>query len=752
MTSDRPQTCQERSSATTPPTVDSARWYRDDSQTLRPNQSCSTAWALFGIVLALVYYSGEVGHCMSEKTEETPKHTNHLIEETSPYLLQHAHNPVDWYPWEKEALEKAQSEDKPIFLSIGYSACHWCHVMEHESFENEAIAEFLNEHFVCIKVDREERPDLDEIYMTATQMISGSGGWPMTVFLTPDLKPFYAGTYFPPDARYGRPGFTQILTALADAYENRREEVLRNAENVTRTIQGYLAADASSATLSEKIISDSVESMKNRFDPVYGGFGGAPKFPHTMDLMLLMRHYQETGDDESLRMTTESLDKMARGGMYDQLGGGFHRYSVDAEWLIPHFEKMLYDNALLARTYLEGFQLTGNKQFEVVGREILDYVVREMQSSEGGYFSSTDADSEGEEGKFFVWTPQEIQEILGDKDARIFCEFYDVREGGNFEHGTSALSIPKATPEVAEGLGMSVEEVNEVINRSQPKLLEVRAQRIAPGLDDKVLVDWNGLMISAMAFGGFVLEEPRYIDSAQQAAEALLAHQWNGDRLLHTRRNGKSHLEGMLSDYANLAYGLIDLFLATQESKWLESALEIHKKMVDLFWDSEEGGFFNTLDEQADLIIRTKSGTDNAVPSGNSIATLNAIRLSSMTGDLDLEKQAEKTLLAFGESLKKQAMAYPMMLNALHYFERGGEELLIVSAEEQGFGSFVQPLRTTFAPRLVWMDVTDERIGKLNPLAADRKAVDGKPTGYLCRNRACQSPTTDPMDILKEIK
>ncbi|MCA9427584.1 MAG: thioredoxin domain-containing protein, partial [Candidatus Omnitrophica bacterium] len=582
---------------------------------------------------------------MSEKNEMQPKYTNHLIDETSPYLLQHAHNPVDWRPWGEDALRKAREEDKPIFLSIGYSACHWCHVMEHESFENEEIAKFLNKHFISIKVDREERPDLDEIYMTATQMISGSGGWPMSVFLTPDLKPFYAGTYFPPDARYGRPGFRQILEALADAYVSRREEVNRNAENVTRTINGYLAAEASSATLSEKIIPDAVETLKNRFDPVYGGFGGAPKFPHTMDLMLLMRHYKGTEDAETLRMVTESLDKMARGGMYDQLGGGFHRYSVDAEWLIPHFEKMLYDNALLATTYLEGFQLTGDDRFKTIAREILDYVIREMQSEEGGYYSSTDADSEGEEGKYFVWTPSEIEEALGEKDARVFCEFYDVREGGNFEHGTSALSIPKTTAEVAEGLGLTVQEVNEVIDRSKPKLLEIRSKRVPPGLDDKILVDWNGLMISAMAFGSFVLDDPRYAESAKKAAEALLEHQWNGERLLHTRRNGRSHLEGLLSDYSNLVYGLTDLFLATQESKWLERAIQIHQKMVELFEDPDEGGFFNTLGEQTDLIIRTKSGTDNAVPSGNSIAAINSVRLSSITGNPELEKQAERTLL-----------------------------------------------------------------------------------------------------------
>jgi len=706
---------------------------------------------VFASIAVSAYLTGAKS-TMSPTTTEA-KHTNHLAGQTSPYLLQHQHNPVNWYPWGEEALAKAREGDKPIFLSVGYSACHWCHVMEHESFENEEVAAILNERFINVKVDREERPDLDEIYMTATQMLTGSGGWPMSVFLTPDLQPFYAGTYFPPEDYYGRPGFKKLILTLAEAYRSRRDEVEKSAKQIAGNIEHYLAADLSAATVERDLVRRTVESLKQRFDPVWGGVGGAPKFPHTMDLMLAMRHYKATGDEETLEAVTHSLDKMARGGMYDQLGGGFHRYSVDAQWLIPHFEKMLYDNALLSRTYLEGYQLTGNEFYARNVRETLDYVVREMQSPEGGYYSSTDADSEGEEGKYFVWDPQEIHSILGEEDGKVFCAYYDVTEEGNFEHGKSALWLPKDPETVAEERGLTLDRLEQVIARSRPRLLEERAKRVPPGLDDKVLTDWNGLMISGMAFGAFVLDEPRYLESAERAAEAILGHQWNGERLLHTRRDGKSHLEGMQSDYANLVMGLVDLYLVSTHSRWLQKALDIHKTMVAKFSDPEKGGYFNTLAGQEDLIVRTKTGTDNAVPSGNSIAALNSLRFAALTGLPDYEKEAEKTILAFGDSLERGAIAHPMMMNALDYFYHGGEELVLAIPEGESATGFLDPLRKRFSPYLVWIAAERESpVPELAAMLGGKDVVEGKATAYLCRDRKCLPPTTDPKEILERLK
>jgi len=702
------------------------------------------------LVLSLLIFLLGVPTLMAQHETEH-KFTNHLAGQTSPYLLQHQHNPVNWYPWGPEAIAKSKEEDKPIFLSIGYSACHWCHVMEHESFENEQIATLLNASFVSIKVDREERPDLDEIYMAATQLLTRGGGWPMSVFLTPDLEPFYAGTYFPPTSNYGRPGFSELISQLASHYKTQRAEVDKNADRIADAVRHHLASDTSSATVTEKAVDRAVATMKQRFDPVWGGFGGAPKFPHTMDLMLLMRDYRDTGDEEALRMVTHSLDKMARGGMYDQIGGGFHRYSVDAQWLIPHFEKMLYDNALLAKTYLEGGQVTGNDWYTGIAAEIFDYVIREMQDSDGGYYSSTDADSEGEEGIFFIWTPEEIEQVLGEEDGKVVCAYYSVEKGGNFE-GKTTLWIPKDPAEVAKELGIPIGRLSETLERSKPKLYAERAKRIPPGLDDKILTDWNGLMISSMAFGAFVLDEPRYLESAKGAAAALLEHQWDGDVLLHTRRQGKSHLTGMLSDYANTVMGLIDLYLASGEATWLASAIEIHKSMIEKFEDKSSGGFFNTIAGQADLLVRTKTGSDGATPSGNSVAALNAIRLAALTGDASYQEQGTRTFLAFGQALTSQGLGHPLMLNAVDFHHHGAQELVLVGPDSGAAKTFLDPLRAKFAPYLVWVKAGEEGIEQIAPIVKGKEPLEGKPTAYLCRDQACQAPTTDPSVILEGIK
>lgn len=685
----------------------------------------------------------------------TPKnalHTNHLIHETSPYLLQHAHNPVDWYPWGKEALERARNEDKPIFLSIGYAACHWCHVMEKESFENEVIAQTLNEHFIPIKVDREERPDLDEIYMTATQLLTGSGGWPMSVWLTPDLEPFYAGTYFPPEDRWGRPGFRRVLEALAEAYHQNRDKIERTAREITRSITHALTVSDTTDTLDQALVAETIEMMTARFDSRSGGFGGAPKFPHTMDLMLLLREYRRSRSQDLLHQVTFSLDRMAGGGMYDQIAGGFHRYSVDDSWLIPHFEKMLYDNALLARTYLEAFQATGEKRYARIGREILDYVIREMQSPEGGYYSSTDADSEGEEGRFFVWSPDEISSILGEENGRIVCEYYDIRPGGNFEHSSkSVLSIPRDPLEVASLLSLDPEALHTLIQDARKKLLQARSQRVPPGLDDKVLTDWNGLMISAMAFGGFVLSEPRYVESASQAGKFLLTHQWDGQHLLHTRRGNRSHLEGMLSDYTNLVMGLIDLYQSTLDPGWLQSAIQIHQASVAKFYSHEEGGFFNTCADQEDLLLRSRSAQDNATPSGNSIAVHNLVRLGSLTGDLEMLSMAGKTLRAHASNLRGSGIAYPQMMLGLDLFLQGIQQVVFVLPNGKETNPFLEKMRTEFLPNVVFM-VDSEVEKSLSSILDGKKAIDSQPTAYVCQGEKCLPPVTRSAELIGILK
>ena len=710
-----------------------------------------TRWIPLFLSLIVILFLGAVP-AMSETATEH-KYTNHLEGETSPYLLQHVHNAVEWYPWGEEAHSRAKKENKPIFLSIGYAACHWCHVMEHESFENERVADLLEKYFVSIKVDREERPDLDEIYMTATQMLTGSGGWPMSVFLTPDLEPFYAGTYFPLRGNYGRPGFLELVERLGKAYQEQPETVFKSAKEISSNLKRFLATDAKSATVTADLTAKTALQFTQRYDPLWGGFGGAPKFPHTMDLMLLLRQQRRNQDPKLLEMVTHSLDMMSRGGMYDQAGGGFHRYSVDEKWLIPHFEKMLYDNALLAKTYLEAYQVTGDERFAKIARETLDYVVREMQSPEGGYYSSTDADSEGEEGKFFVWSPEEIAEVIGEEDAKVVCEYFDVRKDGNFEHsGKSALWIPAEPTDVAAKLGISEDQLSEIIERSKKKLYEKRSTRIPPLLDDKVLTDWNGLMISAMAFGAYVLDESRYLDSANRAADVLLEHQWNEKRLLHTRREGKSHLNGMLADYSYLVMGLVDLYLASLDIARLEAAKAIHSRMVDLFADKEDGGYYNTLAGLSDLILRTKTASDGAQPSGNSIAAYNSARLGNLLGDPKLTREAERTVLAFGADLERSAVGHPQMAIAWDYLQNEGEEIVLVPGSSGGVDEFLDPLRKRFSPYLVWLSADGEKTAAVAPPASGKKALDGKTTAYLCRGSTCQAPTTDVGALLSELK
>jgi hypothetical protein len=680
--------------------------------------------------------------------------TNRLRHETSPYLLQHAENPVDWYPWGEEALDKAKTEDKPIFLSIGYSACHWCHVMEHECFENNAIADLMNQLFINIKVDREERPDLDELYMNAVQALTGAGGWPMSVFLTPELQPFYGGTYFPPTPVYGRPSFPQVLEGVSDAFHNQREQIDASAQTLTRHIQTMVVQETPAVELTREWIAKAKSEMAQRFDQQNGGFGGAPKFPHSMDLSLLMRHYKNTQETEALDMAEYSLRKMANGGMYDQLGGGFHRYSVDAEWLIPHFEKMLYDNALLAKTYLEAFQLTKNSFYETIARQTLDYVLREMVDANGGIYSSQDADTEAGEGAFFVWTPNQIHEAVDDETGKIVCQYFGVEEGGNFEHGTSVLHVAQSPETMEKRFQQPWIEISQKIEDARQKLLQVREQREKPLTDTKVLTDWNGLMISALAFAGNVLDEPRYTEAAQNACRYLLKTHRHDNSLLHTSKDGKAHTLGFLSDYAFFANGLLDTYEASRDTEWLIEAKHIADEMLERFWDTEHGGFYFTEAGQKDLIARSKSSYDSSIPSGNSIAILVLVRLAEVTGKPEYKEKAEQGLLTFSDSLQKLPSAFSQMMAALDFYLAPPKTVVLAAAEPSAFTDFQQLLFKEFIPNKNVVYRTGENAERLETLAAvakDKTAQDGKTTAYVCENFTCKPPVNSAHDLLQQL-
>ncbi|HQH71211.1 MAG TPA: thioredoxin domain-containing protein, partial [bacterium] len=640
---------------------------------------------------------------------------------------------------------------KPIFLSIGYSACHWCHVMEHESFEDEETARVMNEHFINIKVDREERPDLDEIYMAAVQALSGAGGWPMSVFLTPGLKPFYGGTYFPPRDMYGRPGFKSVLLSVARAYREQRAMIDESAEQLTGHVRDLVAVPGGSGDVGYEAIEACAGNLRLRFDSRHGGFGPAPKFPHAMDLALLLRYYVKTRNAEVLRMAEFTLEKMGQGGMYDHLGGGFHRYSTDAEWLIPHFEKMLYDNALLARVYTEVYQLTQKPFFRRIVTEILDYVLREMTRPEGGFYSSQDADSEGREGFFFGWTPAQITAVLGDEHAKIVCRHFGVDESGNFEQGLSVLHVSLEEEALAKRYGIPEDEVRDLLQDARRRLFAEREKRIKPGRDEKILTDWNGLMISAMAFAGNVLEEPRYIQAAAQACDFLLTHIQNGDRLWHTYKDGRAHTAGFLSDYAFFINGLLDTYEATRAVRRLQEAVLLADVMTGHFWDTQDGAFFFTADDHEPLIARTKNPMDNAVPSGNSMAILALLRLSEMTGRPDFKEKAVAGLNAFAGSLRRMPSAFCQMLSALDFHLAPPREIVLAGPDSSSLDAMQKALFARFLPNKVVLyadPASREPLETLSPLVQGKIPIDHSPAAYVCENYACQKPVTTVDDLI----
>jgi uncharacterized protein YyaL (SSP411 family)/aryl-alcohol dehydrogenase-like predicted oxidoreductase len=687
-------------------------------------------------------------------TPPESRRPNRLIDETSPYLLQHASNPVDWYPWGPEALQTAKTQNRPILLSIGYSACHWCHVMERESFENEAIASLMNQHFVCIKVDREERPDLDEIYMQATVTLNnGQGGWPMTVFLTPDQEPFFAGTYFPPDDRWGRPGFPKLLKKIADSWEQDAAGLTSQARQLTERLKHELTA-ISPVSVSVSILDEAVTQFREGFDERHGGFGTAPKFPPAAGLSLLLRCYRRTGETRTLQMVTRTLDAMASGGIYDHIGGGFARYSTDERWLVPHFEKMLYDNALLTRTYLEAYQVTKQTSYRQVTTEVLDYILREMTDPAGGFYSATDADSEGVEGKFFVWTPTEIQAVLQNaEDTRRFCVCYDITDQGNWEH----RSIPnrlRPIESVLKELNLTIGELDETIDRVRPLLYRARQERVPPGLDDKIITAWNGMMISAMAEAGRVLGVTRYIDGAMKAADFLLrVHRTPEGTLLRTSRQGRAHLDGVLEDYAYLAEGLIDLYEACGQERYLTAARQLGERMVDSFRDEEHGGFYTTAKAHEKLIIRAREGADGATPSGNAVAVSALARLSFHYDRQDLREAAIGGIRAYGRQMARYPRAFAKSLAVVDLLADGPIELAFVGAPNHPeLEALKLAVREVFLPHRVIAssDGTDAPSG--HPLLAGKMLVEGKAALYICRNFSCQHPLTDPREVTEALQ
>ncbi len=681
---------------------------------------------------------------------QKPKYINRLSKETSPYLLQHAHNPVDWYPWSKEAFEAAKKQDKPIFLSIGYSTCHWCHVMAHESFENEEIAKIMNQYFVSIKVDREQRPDIDSVYMKAVQAMTGSGGWPLSAFLTPDGKPFYGGTYFPPEDNFGRPGFKQLLLAIADAWEKNRPSLLKSADNLTNILAE--TDTGQKQELSENMIKNAADRFSRIFDPKYGGFGTAPKFPQASILSMLIGYSKRSGDEKILSKVTVTLDGMAKGGIYDHLGGGFHRYSTDAKWLVPHFEKMLYDQALISKSYLQAYQVTGNTEYKRIVTEIFEYLLRDMTDSEGGFYSAEDADSEGEEGVFYVWDPDEIEKLLSKEQAKIFKKYYGVTKRGNFEHGKSILHVTKSIKEFAKEFNTDAQQVSKLLSQGRQKLFEARSKRVRPGRDEKIITAWNGLMISSLSYGGAVMGEEKYIRAAKRAAEFVSNKLLVNGRLMRFYGNGKAIDKAVLNDYAFLITGLLDLYEATFDAKWLSKAKELSDQIIELFGDENKGAFFLTGKDAERLILRNKPDYDGALPTGNSAAALGLLRLGQMTMEPKYTKAGEEILREFSGRLKQIPSSLTYMLTALDFWLGPRQEIVIAGKfESKETKQMLRLIYDKFLPNTVVLlheeGKSGQEIESIVPFIKGQNMIDDRATAYVCENFVCNQPVNKLKDL-----
>jgi hypothetical protein len=683
---------------------------------------------------------------------------NRLAHESSPYLLQHAANPVDWYPWGDEAFAAARDQDRPILLSVGYSACHWCHVMAHESFEDESIAALMNDWFVNVKVDREERPDVDSVYMAATQAMTGQGGWPMTVFLTPDGRPFYAGTYFPPVDGFGRPGFPRVLEALHNAWVDERAKLLASAEGILEHLQAATRrAPGSAVEPTPALLAQAVDSFRNSFDHAWGGFGGAPKFPSPGNLEFLLQYHAsglDAGDPTALDMVLLTLERMASGGMYDQLGGGFARYSVDARWLVPHFEKMLYDNAQLARLYLHAWQVTGEPFFERVARETLDYVVRDMQDPAGGFFSATDADSEGVEGKYFVWTVAEVRQVLGD-GADLFLTWHGVTPEGNFRDphhpelsGRNVLTAWRAADEVAPAFDLAADEFEREIARLRARMLEARSWRVPPGLDDKVLTSWNGLALAAFAEAARVLGDQRYREAAGRNAAFIRGQMWREGRLLHSYRAGTAKVEGMLEDYAYYGLGLVELFKLTGDMEHLEWARELFERILADFRDPERGAFFETARDGEPLLLRQKPLFDGPTPSGNGATALVALWLGRYYATPEWEALATEVLAHVGDHLLQAASGFGSLWQAAAFMLAPRREATVFGAP-----GLRAPLERELARQYQpWLVVAPSSGGEALPLLEGRDVIPGRALAYLCEDMVCGLPSETPDELSARLR
>ena len=674
---------------------------------------------------------------------------NRLINEKSPYLLQHAYNPVDWYPWGDEAFEKAKKEDKPIFLSIGYSTCHWCHVMERESFEDQEVADVLNRYFVSIKVDREERPDIDHIYMTVCQALTGSGGWPLTIIMTPEQKPFFAGTYFPKHSRMGMTGLLELLEKVRIAWEQDREALIESGESIIESLESHFELEAQKEEISKETIGAAYLELKESFDDTYGGFSYAPKFPMPHNLLFLLRYWKFEGKQAALDMVEKTLENMVRGGIFDHIEYGFSRYSTDQKWLVPHFEKMLYDNALLAISYLEAYQVTKKDIYARVARSIFTYVLRDMVAPEGGFYSAEDADSEGEEGKFYVWTPDEIKQILGEKDGELFCEYYGITEKGNFE----GKSIPNR---IRKSGSLFEDEV--IIAPMRKKVFEYREKRVHPHKDDKILTSWNGLMIAALVLGGRILDEDLYTRAAERAVD-FINHRLTDEkgRLLARYREGEAAYLGYLDDYAYFVWGLIELYHTTYNPTYLEQAIKRSQDMIQLFWDNEKGGFFLYGKDGEKLITRPKELYDGALPSGNSVAALNLIRLARLTGDSKLEDIALEQIRSFAGIVKANPAAYTYFLIASMFVLYPSREVVFVGRkEDNNIKEMIGILHKNFIPNTVSIlypqDERGRKLVDLIPLIQEYKPIERNGAVYVCRNFACQAPITDVKEFEKALR
>jgi len=686
-------------------------------------------------------------------------YTNRLVSEKSPYLLQHAHNPVDWYPWGPEAFEKAAREDKPIFLSIGYSTCHWCHVMEHESFEDPEVARLMNETFISIKVDREERPDIDGVYMNVCQMMTGSGGWPLTILMTSDKKPFFAGTYFPKESRFGRPGLVELIPRIREAWKNKRGEIADSARSIAEEVQ-RTSAPSGGSRLDEAILKSAFTQLSQSFDPRYGGFGRAPKFPTPHHFTFLLRYWKRSGDPEALRMVEETLQAMRRGGIYDQIGFGFHRYSTDERWFLPHFEKMLYDQALLADAYLETYQATGNRSYGETAEEIFTYVLRDMTSPEGAFYSAEDADSEGEEGKFYVWRDDELEKLLTKDEAGLIRRVFNVAPEGNWEgeagrasDGSNILYLSRSPADLAVELGIPETALRERLETARVKLFKARAKRVHPHKDDKILTDWNGLMIAALAKGSQALHKPEYAKAASRAADFILEKMSDpAGRLFHRYRDGEVAVKAFLDDYSFFIWGLIELYEATFETRYLEQALDLNRTLLEDFWD-EAGGLYFTAKGAESLLVRQKDLYDGALPSGNSVEFWNLLRLARITGDTDLEEKASKLEQAFSGRVGQFASAFTQMMVGVDFAVGPSQEIVVVghtgAADTE---RMLDTLQTSFLPNKVLLfrpsGSKPPVITRIAPFTEPLTSQKGQATAYVCYQYSCQFPTTDPQKAL----